>query len=233
MTTWKEFWNKKNDIYVSERHKEAHFSSGAEGAVALLPKRRPLRLLDWGCGAALGSRVFAESGVDLLLFDEVPFQREEAARRFSNTPGIHVLSAAEYETLENSSVDAILVNSVLQYLPKSDLESLLPKLKRLLKQEGLLILADIVPPEASVVDDVLALLRAGASHGFFLSALYGLVRTLFSNYRAIRREQGFTTYSEEEILTALRRSGFRGTRKPNIGFGSHRMLIEAVPENPS
>ena len=48
-------------------------------------------------------------------------------------------------------------------------------------------MADAIEPETPMLDDAVALPRFGLKSGFFVNAVLGLVRTLFSNYRQSRR----------------------------------------------
>jgi len=79
-----------------------------------------------------------------------------------------------------------------------------------------------------VVSDALALLRFGWRDGFFLAAVHGLVRTLFSEYRRLRAKVGLTRYSEKDMVKRLAASGFSAVRAPkNIGHLTTRMTFLA------
>jgi SAM-dependent methyltransferase len=228
-SAWKSFWNKENNIYVSARHKEVHFLMNARDLLRLIPSGRPLTLLDWGCGEALGAAVLADANVRVLLHDPVPLQEKRLKERFSGNPRIEVLDARDIAGLPAHTIEVILLNSVLQYIGKEEFQKLLPGFRNLLTPEGVLFLGDVVPSDSRISDDALALLGAGIRHGFFFEALFGLVTTFFSDYRKVRQTDGFTTYTEEEIINILTRAGFRAERvQPNIGLTSHRMLIRAI-----
>jgi hypothetical protein len=79
----------------------------------------------------------------------------------------------------------------------------------------------------------LALLRFGWQDGFFLAAVQGLIRTLFSEYWRLRTKMGLTRYSEPQIMSKLTAAGFTATRAPrNIGHLTTRMtfLVHKSPE---
>ena len=224
--SWKEFWNQKNRIYVSERHLEAYYVELIAGLKQLLPSRRPLDLLDYGCGEARGARVLAEDGVNVRLYDAVPYMRERAREHTQGAERVRVLEDAEFNALPFASLDVIFIYSVLQYISKDDFTKLLPHLYRLLRPGGMLILGDVVPPHVSMVADVRDLLSAGVKHGFFIPAVISLARTFFSEYRGIRKSNGFTTYEEGEMRALLEDAGFCPRRAPkNIGLGRERMLF--------
>jgi SAM-dependent methyltransferase len=229
MAGWQAFWSGSHRIYVNDRHLAAHYAQIADDLIALFPNRRGV-LLDWGCGDALASPRLAAAGFAVALYDAVPAVQARVAQRFAGASGITVLDDAGYAALPARSVDVLLVNSVLQYLPRDALATLLPRFRTLLKPDGVLLLADVIPPDAGMLADIAALLRAGARHGFLLAALGGMAATFFSDYRKLRREIGLTTWSEPEILALLRAHRFIAERVVrNIGFSPQRMLIRAVP----
>lgn len=229
MRDWLEFWGGAHRIYVSDRHLEAHYDRIAGDVCALIGGRRPV-LLDFGCGDALAAPAIARRTGRLLLYDAAPAVRQRLAVRAAGQEGVEVLDEAGWATLPPQSLDMILVNSVLQYLDRPSLEALLPRFRGLLRSDGELILADVIPPTASALDDILALLRSAASHGYFFAALRGLAATFFSDYRRLRHDLGLTCYSEAEMLALLGKHGFSAERAPsNVGFSAHRMTFRARP----
>src|SRR5258706_11295730 len=72
----------------------------------------------------------------------------------------------------------------------------------------MLVVGDVLPPEASALSDAWALLRFGWEDGFFCAAVLGLVRTFFSDYRQLRAKVGLTRYSEQEMAGKLAAAGF-------------------------
>ena len=98
----------------------------------------------------------------------------------------------------------------------------------MLKPRGALVLADLIGHKQSAVADALALLKFAAANGFLIAAFFGLVRTVFSDYRKIRSQLGFSQYSESEMLALLSAAGFRAMRMPkNFGHNQRRMAFAA------
>ena len=99
-----------------------------------------------------------------------------------------------------------------------------------LKSDGRLLIADVLPPGLGPITDASALLGFGMAHGFFLAALAGLVRTVFSDYRKVRAQLGLTHYTEADLIGLLERAGFTAARhKPNLGHNQARMAFLARP----
>lgn len=223
--TWRDFWNTEHNIYVSPGHKKVHYEAIARDVLELLPHNKPLILLDFGCGDALCAPAFVAEGLEVLLYDPIPFVRERILKSFANKLHIKVL-ADRVENIQPNSVDVILINSVLQYIPKKEFESLLPIFKNIIKADGLLIIADVVPDDMSVLQDVISLMRNSWRYRFVFPAIRGLIATLFSDYRSICHHQGFATYSEKEMLEILSRHHYVAGRKQyNIGLTPHRMTF--------
>lgn len=229
MSGWVAFWDRNPSIYVSDTHLIEHYRVLARDLVPLVggPGRV---VVDFGCGDALASPAIVASGARLLLYDATPAVQERLRRRYAAQPQIVVLDDAAWRALPDASVDTVLVNSVLQYVAKDELPDLLRRWRELLRPGGQLLLCDVVPPDVSAVQDAEALLRLAASGGFMLAALAGLARTAVSDYRRLRRELGFSCYTEAEMLSVLRGNGFVGERlAKNVGPTPHRMSFRARP----
>jgi len=225
-SSWKEFWNRKNRIYVSERHLNAYYEGLIRGLKRLLPQKRPLELLDYGCGEARGAAKLAGDGIRVRLYDVVPYMRERAKEHSAGVADVQVLEDAAFEGLASGSLYTVFVYSVLQYVSKEEFVKLLTRFHALLRPGGVFILGDVVPPHVSMLADVRDLLLAGLKHGFFVPAVISLALTFFSEYRGIRKTNGFTMYEESEMLALLKAAGFDACREPkNIGLGRERMLF--------
>ncbi len=227
MPSWVEYWNSDHPIYVNDRHKALH-AAGLASDFRRHVKSADAIVLDFGCGEALYAEDVARFCGRLYLSDAAPAVRAKLAERVKERANIVVQSAEETSAMPDESFDLIVVNSVAQYLTVDQLAGFLPGWKRMLRPEGRLVLADIIPPGVSPVTDAAALLSFAWKGGFTFAALAGLVRTALSDYRKIRGELGFTTHGEAELLGMLARAGLRGERvHPNFGHNQARMTFSA------
>ncbi|BAF87141.1 putative methyltransferase [Azorhizobium caulinodans ORS 571] len=225
---WVTFWDGAHSIYVNDRHKMVHYQRITADIVSLIPDPSS-RVMDYGCGEALGAPTLADNCAQLILADAAPTVRATLKDRLGGEPNISVLSPEETAELPPASLDLIIANSLLQYISKADLKALLAQWRGLLAPGGAVILADVIPPNVSAVQDAAALLTFGAREGFFFSALLGLARTAVSPYRKLRADLGLTTYEEGEMITLLRGAGYLPQRLPkNIGHNQRRMAFRAV-----
>nr|WP_112662654.1 class I SAM-dependent methyltransferase [Microvirga flavescens] len=226
---WRDYWNQDTPIYVNERHKLLHYRQVANDIADLIISPRS-NVLDYGCGEALFADRVATHTARLYLCDGAPLVRERLSERFNGESRIQVLSPEDMNALPDNSLDLIVVNSLLQYLPLEDLRRLLKTWHAKLKSDGRLVLADVIPPGLSPLTDAKALLIFAGQGGFLAAALTGLVRTAFSDYRKIREEIGLSTYSEAEIADLLRDAGFNTERQPrNLGHNQARMTFVGRP----
>ncbi len=226
---WRDYWNQDTPIYTGERHKLLHYRLVANDIIGLLPSPGAA-VLDYGCGEAVfADRVAAQCG-HLHLCDAAPLVRDRLRDRFDRNGRITVLAPDEVAGLADASLDLIVVNSLLQYLSLEELRKGLKLWRGKLKPDGRLILADVIPPDVSPVTDAKALLSFAWRGGFLKSAVLGLARTAFSEYRKIREEIGLAQYTEEDIADILDEAGFGAERLPrNLGHNPARMSFAARP----
>jgi SAM-dependent methyltransferase len=223
VTSWIDFWDRPNAIYVNQRNLDAHFECLTRDIQRFVPAGGRKAVLDFGCGEALGAERLAEGCSTLYLYDAAPAVRKRLRKRLAHDGRIIVLDDQDLRRLDAGTIDLILVVSVIQYMAKDELISLLRFWHRLLKPAGELIVADVIEPETSMLLDVASQLRFAWSHGFLLPALAGIARMFFSDYRELRRKAGFAMYPAGEMIGLLRGAGFDGAGLPaNFGPGRHR-----------
>lgn len=224
---WREFWDGDHSIYVNARHKALHYARIGVDMVALLPAGGAA--MDYGCGEALSAPQLARGLSRLVLYDSAPSVVAKARARFLDEAKIEVIDEAGLAALEAGSLDAVVVNSLLQYVPKAEFAALLDLWAAKLKPGGRLILGDVIPPDVGAVADVAALMRFAAEGGFVGAAMAGLVKTFFSPYRKLRAETPLVTYREDEMLALLAAKGFAGAREAkNIGHNQARMTFVSM-----
>lgn len=228
--SWRDFWGRSHRIYVSDRHLRVHCRRVADDILSLAPAP-DAHVLDFGCGDALEAGRVAARVARLYLYDAVPAVRARLHARFAGRAGIVVPDDdALADPALRGSIDLIVVNSVLQYVPADELGRLLALWRALLRPGGRLVLADVIPPGDTLLPDTLALLGFARREGFFLAALLGLAATFFSDYRRLRRKLGLSVYAEDAMLKLLAEAGFAAERRrPNLGFNQTRMTFIARP----
>ena len=228
MDDWIDYYDSAHTIYVNARHRDIHYLRIAEDIARYVPKNG--LVLDYGCGEALHADIPAAIAEQLILCEAAPKVREGLVERFKGDRKILVVSPEQLAAFEDHSLDLIILHSVAQYLTPEELDRLLVTFHRLLKNDGLLVLGDIIPPQTSAMTDALALLRFGWSNGFFIAAWFGLVRTVLSRYWSLRSTLGLTRYDKDEMLRKITHADFWATRADkNIGHNKKRSTYLARP----
>lgn len=227
MRDWVSYWDSDHPIYVNARHFDVHYANIAGDILRLLPGKNA-RVLDYGCGEALHADRIAANCATLHLCEAAPSVRERLKERFGKVANIAVTTPEEVAALPPESFDLIVANSLLQYLKREELLSLLKTWRGLLAPGGSLVIADVISPKQSAVADVISLLRFAAANGFLTAAFVGLVKTTLSEYSKLRVELGLTTYTEAEMLKLLTEAGYDAARlRPNLGHNQSRMAFRA------
>lgn len=228
---WLAVWNGAQRLYVDDRHRALHFRHVAEQVVALVPAR-PAHVLDYGPGDALHAGDVADAVGRVTLCEASDLIRGQLRERFAGHPRVTVLAGPDPGAVADGSVDLLVVNSVVQYLDRSDLEALLAEARRLLAPDGRLVVGDVVPPAdapvAALGRDVGSMLRYAARHGFLGAAVRSLVATALSPYTLTRMRLGLTTYGEDELRGVLAAAGFTARRHhPNLSHDRARLTVVA------
>jgi SAM-dependent methyltransferase len=226
---WVAYYDSAHSIYVNAVHRDVHYAKLAEEIARYVPSPTAA-VLDYGCGEALHADRIAAVCAHLALADAAPSVREHLIARFERTPNIAAVSPDKVAAMPLHSLDLVVFHSVSQYLTGKEFDRIAMLFHRLLKPEGVFLIGDVVPPNVPAISDAFALLRFGAGNGFFLAALTGLVRTVFSDYWQLRTKLGLTRYSEQDMIARLARLGFAATRAPsNLGHLRSRMTFLARP----
>ena len=226
MNEWIAFWDSPHAIYVNARHLDAHYRVIGEDIRRYVPPKGVV--LDYGCGDALHADIPAGTAQRLILCEAAPKLREALKARFAGNGKITVVSPEEVAALDDRSLDLIVMHSVAQYMTEEELDGLLALFHRLLKEDGQLVLGDIIPPQVPAFTDAVALMRFARAEGFFFAALLGLVRTVFSKYWDLRSTLGLTRYGKEEMLVKLTHAHFFATlAHKNIGHNQARATYVA------
>jgi hypothetical protein len=225
--SWAAFWDGGTPIYVNQRHRDRHYLCVAKSIAALLESPN-CAVLDFGCGEALSANLVAARCRRLYLCESAASVRHRLRQRYSKSPKIKVVDES-LAGVANHSIDVLIVNSVVQYLSAAELGACLVLWRGKLAPAGRLVLADVMPRRSDAAQDALSLLRFAFTEGFFLAAVLGLARTIFSPYPRLRRELGLLRFEEEEMLAILSDAGFSAKRlQVNLGHNHGRMTFTAT-----
>ncbi len=223
---WIRFFNGAHSLYVNERHFRAHHEMISKDMISHLPANKGV-VIDYGCGDAINADCVAAHCKTLILVEASERLRTRLLERYAHHPVIQILSPNDCLTLEPASVDVVIIHSVLQYLRWEETGTLIGQMGRLIKPHGSILLGDIVPPNRTMIQDVLALLMFAWRGQFLFAGLFGLVTTFFSHYRTLRKRYGLTCYSAQDIHQMARKNGlFTRALRRNIGHDQSRNMYQ-------
>ncbi len=224
--SWLDYWNRPNGIFVNEKHKRAHYRFILANIQQFLPRGPGSCLLDWGCGEALGAELMAIESERVYLYDPASTVRAGLCRRYRSHPRITVLG--DLEQLPAGCLDLILINSVVQYLSRAVLLTVLRDLQRLLKPKGTFLIGDVITPGTALWRHAVVFLCFAYREGFFLAGLVGLARSFLPSYTSLKRRYGLSAYSDADLLGILDCAGLQGVRLPrNIAVSHIRAAYRA------
>lgn len=228
--SWREYWEGESAVYVSSRHKAAHYAHLADDILRVArTSNKPLlniNILDFGCGEALSAGRIADLVGQLTLNDGSENVRQQLRARFGDRPNMTVSAPEDLGAVADGAFDLIIVNSVLQYVEKSDAVPLLRSLGRTMRTDGRMLVADLLPPDLSALKDARELLAFAARDGFLVAAMTGLVKAAMSDYAKIRARIGLTRYSESDFRELAASAGFAMPEAVrNIGHNPHRLAF--------
>ncbi|MET4519055.1 class I SAM-dependent methyltransferase [Bradyrhizobium sp. I1.7.5] len=227
MDEWIDYYGSTHTIYVSRLHRDLHFEVIARDIIGYITSPDAV-VLDYACGEALSAAKVADACAILYLAEPAPSVRDRLIARFALNTKIRVRSLDELRSMDENSVDLVVMNGVAQYMTPEELDSAFDAIRQLLKPSGRFVLGDNLPPGVGMFRDVLALLRFAATHAFLRDALIGLINTALSDYPQLRHRIGLQRYSETEMITKLGAAGFKATRAPrNTGYNPWRMTFVA------
>src|SRR3981081_1161655 len=158
MEDWIDYYDSTHTIYASRRHRDLHFQVIARDIIGYIASAAG-GVLDYACGEALSAARWAEACGKLILAEPARGVRGRLIARFAPNTKIRVRSLDDLRTMQEKSIDLVVMNSVAQYMTPIELDSAFAVIRRLLNPGGRLILGDILCPEVGMGRDVLPLPR--------------------------------------------------------------------------
>ena len=139
------FGKSPNSIWVCDQHRSLHGRLVADGMIDFIQSPFAI-VLDYGCGEALSAdRVAARCG-KLILCDAAGSVRSVLSKRYTGHGNVKVIAPEDVPTIPAESLDLIVANSVVQYMPTTEVESLLDLFHPRLRNSGTLVIGDVIPP---------------------------------------------------------------------------------------
>lgn len=195
---WKTYWEttRLNDRQRIFREQANEYVRNLLATVDLKPTAR---VLDFGCGFGFATAALAPHVQEVHIWDASSIVRQRAAANLAGHANVRPIDLGDGRNLPRGiRFDAILVNSVIQYMDLEEFRAWLAGWRRLLRPAGRLIISDIIPPDNRSSWDYAAVLRFSARRGFLLRALWQAVNDL-SRYWTMRRTCAYLCLRAEDL----------------------------------
>jgi 2-polyprenyl-3-methyl-5-hydroxy-6-metoxy-1,4-benzoquinol methylase len=185
---WSKFWKSQQRSFHEIMSVSTTFF--ARQIKDFFEMRAGAEVLDYGCGPGFLSNCLASDGIQITGADINSSYLNEAKQNHPNALFIQITTDPERnreileQHLNEIKFDYIIVLSLTQYFRDiSDVGQLIKMLLFFLKENGKILIADVVDNNTSSISDALALsvycMRTGKTIAFFKFIFY----LLFSDYR--------------------------------------------------
>src|SRR3954447_22528126 len=117
MDDWIDYYDSTHTIYVSKLHRDLHFQVIARDIIGYISSPEAT-VLDYACGEALSASQVAAACGKLILAEPAPGVRGRLIARFAPNTKIRVRSLDDVRTMQDQSIDLVIMNSVAQYIDR-------------------------------------------------------------------------------------------------------------------
>jgi 2-polyprenyl-3-methyl-5-hydroxy-6-metoxy-1,4-benzoquinol methylase len=201
---WDNFWiDEKKSFYAIMKIATGYLTAQIDKTFHLKPTDD---ILDYGCGMgsipdALAAKKIPVTGVDINdFFIELCRKNHPDSFFFQITTDVEVNKKILDEQLKGRKFDYIILSSVVQYLKTAgEFEDIIKMLRLYLKNQGKIIVADVIDEKTSSFRDTVPLFF----HCFKIGKIAVFVRfifyVLFSDYRKVSKNVKLLELPEESI----------------------------------
>jgi len=188
-------WGHGRSYWPVERLQCAQAGLYVERLFEAVPLSLGACVLDFGCGGGQAAARLADRVGRLALWDPDPAARAAATAAVSGRRNATVLAAAPAPP---AAFDVVLVNSVLQFVPRCDLPELLAGLGAVLAPGGRVVVSDVIPRGHRARRDILDAARFAGRAGV-LAPLAAAATRAAAGYLSASRRQPLTRIDADEL----------------------------------
>jgi 2-polyprenyl-3-methyl-5-hydroxy-6-metoxy-1,4-benzoquinol methylase len=221
VTGWDNFWKgQRKSFYAVMRIATGYFVSQLEKLYHFKPTDT---IFDYGCGPgfvadALASKNIRTTGADINeFFIEECRQHHPASLFVLITTDPAANKKILEEQLQGRQFDCIILLSVAQYLKTTnDLEDIVKLLRFYIKEQGRLIIADVLDDDTSAIRDAFALFMHCIKKGRIGTFIGFMSYLIFSNYRKLTNEISLLRVPEQAISDMAKRNALQYEKKKGL-----------------
>ena len=225
---WDQHWNSTKINYDI-------FNVGAEYFIECYEKHFGFSesdiILDFGAGKGDIAPLLKDKVHKIYLFDKSEISTDNLKNRFSNFENIYILNDL---TEIKESVSVIIINSVIQYMSKNEVEKMLADLKKISGSNTKLIISDALPMGYTKLNDALHMLKISLKNGFFLKFAINMVTSIINSPKLSLKTSSLQIYDKDEIRQILLNHGYNSViMEKNFAYSANRYTIYCTPSSRS
>lgn len=229
---WKAYWEGMHDRRI--------IAVEAGDYVRRLWVHRPLpgtaRVLDFGCGFGHVADLLACRVAWVDAWDNASTMRAATMSRTRSRGNVRVVDLAPGACPPDELYDAILVNSVIQYMDRGELRQWLSRWRGMLHDLGVVVISDVPVPGnhmageiAHMAGEIAGVLRFASANGILGGALVDGVAEVW-RYAKGRASQPLLQLTRDELESLVRPAGFSTTvLAPNLTHRQKRFTAVLRP----
>jgi 2-polyprenyl-3-methyl-5-hydroxy-6-metoxy-1,4-benzoquinol methylase len=203
-TGWSHFWtNQKGAFDIVMKISTTFFAEEMQKKYKL---KETHKILDYGCGPGFLADYLDPLNIEMTGVDINSQYIVQNTNNHSRSSFLHISTDVGTTTellghhLKEAKFDFIILLSITQYLEdETDLYNISSMLRPFLKEEGRLIIADVIDPNSSSLQDALSLLIHCIKKEQLTAFIRFVSYLIFSDYRKLSKEVKLLKLSENSI----------------------------------
>ena len=218
--SWKSYWEQLTENQQLFREQSDEYFRNLCATFALDPR---MRVLDFGCGFGHVAELLAPHVAELSVWDGSANMRRRARVNLAERQNIRFLDLfASNSSGSDLQFDAILINSVIQYMRPEEFAAWFLRWQNMLAPGGRIVISDIIPPDYPSLRDVWDLLRFSARRGFLFRATWQAFGEIW-RYWGVRHVRPLTRFGREDLNRQAAAAGLAVSYPHNLTHFNKRI----------
>ena len=180
-------------------------------------------ILDFGAGRGDIPLLIKDRVQKIYLFEKSKVSADILRKRFDGFQNVYILD----DILEiNESPSLIIINSVIQYMSKDEVENMLSNLRKISNLKTKLIISDILPSGYTKLVDAIYLLKTSMKNGFFLKFVADMITNILHSPKLSLKTSSLQIHDEDELKQILLKHGYDSIKmERNFTYSTQRYTL--------